>query len=63
MKEGADVSIQYSAALADGVITPQENLRLQSEIEEDIAAKRAVLEMLKRDEQVYAPVRRIRGGE
>ena len=46
LKEGADVSIAYSGALADGHITPAERERIISEIRESIAAHRSVLEML-----------------
>lgn len=46
LKEGADVSIAYSAALADGVVDPVERERLISELRESIRAHRSVLEML-----------------
>lgn len=49
LKEGADVSIAYSAALADGVVDPVERERLISELRESIRAHRSVLEMLERD--------------
>ena len=49
LKEGADVSIAYSAALSDGVVDPVERERLISELRESIRAQRAVLEMLERD--------------
>lgn len=46
LKEGADVSIAYSAALSDGVVDPVEWERLISELRESIRAHRSVLEML-----------------
>lgn len=49
LKEGADVSIAYSAALSDGVVDPVERERLISELRESIRAHRSVLEMLERD--------------
>lgn len=49
LKEGADVSIAYSAALSDGVVDPVERERLISELRESIEAQRSVLELLKSD--------------
>ena len=46
LKESADVSIAYSAALADGVVDAVERERLISELRESIVAQRSVLVML-----------------
>lgn len=47
LKEGADVSVAYVAALSDGVVDAVERERLISELRESIEAQRSVLEMLK----------------
>lgn len=48
LKEGADVSVAYCAALADGVVDDVERERVISELREDIVAKQSLLEMLER---------------
>lgn len=61
LKENADVSIAYSAALADGVLTPSERMRVASELREAIAAQRSLLEMMERHERgAIVPVRRVK---
>lgn len=46
LKEGADVGVAYASALSDGVVDAVERERVITELREDIAAKRALLEML-----------------
>jgi hypothetical protein len=58
LKEGADVGVVYSAALADGIVDAVEGERVISELREDIAAKVALLKMLEGDRRPRA----VRGG-
>lgn len=51
LKEGADVSVALSGALADGHVDPAESLRVESELRESIAAQRSALEALVRERQ------------
>lgn len=53
LQRGADVSVDYSGALADGVITPSERERLRSKLRESIAAHRSVLEQLDREAESH----------
>lgn len=61
LKESADVSIALSGALADGVVTPAESQRVESELRESIAAQTATLEALIAERESRWP-RVVRGG-
>ena len=60
-RRSADVSVEYSAAIADGIVTPAENERVSSELRESIAAQRSLLELLERERAGMRP-RAVRGG-
>lgn len=63
LKEGADVSVGYSSALADGLITPDERERLISELRESVAAETSLLHALESEgSRSYTKVRLV-GGE
>lgn len=63
LKESADVSIAYSGALADGLVTPPERDRIITELRESIAAERSLLAALEAEgARTYTKVRLVGEG-